>query len=259
MQKRGRSSLGKKRPAWDYQHYLRYLKEGRGQGTGDNYKPWILIHDFPSRGVSARVPGRTTGRIHHLLSRYEEFYFYILDNDPDVLDIREQFPLRLTETMAIARKLNYRHPRKNDFPFVMTTDFLITRSDGDYARTVKHSNELANPRVCEKFTIEQAYWISHKIDWKIVTEKEINKDKALNLQWLYSGETLENAIPDPDQRRNACCALLDLIDENGLLPAACIAPFEDNLHLPAGCAITIYKYLIIRGDISPNLDKKVFS
>ena len=59
------SSMGKRRPTWDYQHYLRYLKEGRGQGTGADYKPWIYIHDFPSRGISARIPGRTTGRIHH--------------------------------------------------------------------------------------------------------------------------------------------------------------------------------------------------
>ena len=82
--------MGKRRPAWDYQHYIRYLKEGRGQGSGSDYKPWIYIHDFPSCGVSARIPGRITGRIHHLLSRYEEYYFYILEADPDVLDIREQ-------------------------------------------------------------------------------------------------------------------------------------------------------------------------
>ena len=74
--------MGKRRPAWDYQHYLRYLKEGRGQGTGADYKPWIYIHDFPSRGISARIPGRTTGGIHHLLSRNEEYFFYILDADP---------------------------------------------------------------------------------------------------------------------------------------------------------------------------------
>lgn len=252
--------MGKKRPAWDYQHYLRYLrKEGRGQGTGADYKPWILIHDFPSRGISVRVPGRTTGRIHHLLSRNEEYYFYILDADPDVLDIREQFPLRLTETMEIARNLNVRHPWKNDFPFVMTTDFLVTRSDGLHARTVKQTDELDNPRVIEKFSIEHAYWASKGIDWKIVTEKQINKDKALNLQWLYSGETLENIIPDPEQRRNACCAILNLIDRNGLLPAACIAPFEDDFHLPAGSAVTIYKFLIRQGDVSPDLNGKLFS
>ena len=251
--------MGKQRPAWDYRHYIKYLKEGRGQGTGADYKPWIYIHDFPSRGVSARIPGRTTGRIHHLLSRHEEYYFYILDADPDVLDIREQFPLRLTETMEIARRLNLKHPRKGNFPFVMTTDFLITRTDGLHARTIKCSDELENPRVIEKFSIEQAYWAAHGIDWKIVTEKQICRNRALNCQWLYSGETPENLIPDPGIRQEALSFLLAQTDENGRLPATCIGPFENTFRLPAGSAIALYKSLIITGAISPDMSKKLFS
>ncbi|MBO6268195.1 MAG: Tn7 transposase TnsA N-terminal domain-containing protein [Clostridium sp.] len=251
--------MGKRRPAWDYQHYLRYLKEGRGQGTGCDYKPWIYIHDFPSRGVSARIPGRTTGRIHHLLSRHEEYYFYILDADPDVLDIREQFPLRLTETLEIARALNIKHPWKSDFPFVMTTDFLVTREDGLHARAVKCSGELDNPRIIEKFSIEQAYWAARSVDWKIVTEKQICRDRALNCQWLYSGETPESLIPDPGIRREAQAALLSLVDEENLLPTGYIEPFENTFRLPAGSAIALYKSLIITGAISPDMSSKLFS
>ena len=251
--------MGKRRPAWDYQHYLRYLKEGRGQGTGADYKPWICIHDFPSRGVSARIPGRTTGRTHHLLSRNEECYFYILDSDPDVLDIREQFPLRLTETLEIARRLNVKHPWKGDFPFVMTTDFLITREDGLHARTIKCSDELDNPRIIEKFSIEQAYWTARSVDWKIVTEKQISRDRALNCQWLYSGETPENLIPDPDIRQKAMSCLLGLMDKECLLPTGCIEPFESSFRLPAGSALALYKSLIITGAISPDMSRKIFS
>ena len=251
--------MGKRRPAWDYQHYLRYLKEGRGQGTGSDYKPWIRIHDFPSRGVSARIPGRTTGRIHHLLSRYEEYYFYILDADPDVLDIREQFPLRLTETLEIARRLNIKHPWKGDFPFVMTTDFLVTRADGLHARTIKCSDELDNPRIIEKFSIEQAYWAARGIDWKIVTEKQISRDRALNYQWLFSGETPESLSPDPDVRKEAQASLMGLMDEDSRLSTGCIEPFESTFRLPAGSAIALYKSLIIIGAISPDMCKKLFS
>ena len=251
--------MGKRRPAWDYQHYLRYLKEGRGQGTGADYKPWIYIHDFPSRGVSARIPGRTTGRIHHLLSRQEEYYFYILDADPDVLDIREQFPLRLTETMEIARRLNVKHPWKGDFPFVMTTDFLVTRPDGLHARPIKCSDELDNPRIVEKFSIEQVYWAARSIDWKIVTEKQISRERALNCQWLYSGESPESFIPDPKVRHEARSFLLSLVNEDHLLPAACIEIFENAFCLPAGSAIALYKSLIITGVISPDMSRKLFS
>ena len=250
--------MGKKRPAWDYDHYLRYLKEGRGQGSGIDYKPWIFIHDFPSNGISSRIMGRTTGRIHHLLSRNEAYYFYILDADPDVLDIREQFPLRLTETMEIARRLNVRHPWKGTFPFVMTTDFLITRSDGLYARTVKSSSELDNPRVMEKFSIEHAYWSSKSVDWKIVTENQIDRDKALNLQWLYSGKSPESIVTDPKMFAKARSAVLDLVDGNHQLSANAIASFEESFALPPGSAISIYKSLVIDGEISPDLQQQLF-
>ena len=32
-------------------------KEGRGQGTGEDYKPWINIQDFPSNGLATRGKG----------------------------------------------------------------------------------------------------------------------------------------------------------------------------------------------------------
>ena len=160
--------------------------------------------------------------------------------------------------MEIARKLNIRHPWKNDFPFVMTTDFLITRNDGLHARTVKGSDELDNPRVIEKFSIEHAYWSSKGVDWKIVTEKQINRDKALNIQWLYSGELPEEVIPEPDIRKNAMEALLGIIDQGGLLPANRIAPFEEAFRLRPGSAVSLYKSLIINGSISPDLNRKIF-
>ena len=50
------------------------LKEGRGQGRGPKYKPWLYIHDVPSRGRAWRTKGWKTGRPHHLLSDFEYDY-----------------------------------------------------------------------------------------------------------------------------------------------------------------------------------------
>jgi len=33
----------------------RWRKECRGQGEGENYKPWLTIQDFPSMGRVTRV------------------------------------------------------------------------------------------------------------------------------------------------------------------------------------------------------------
>lgn len=107
------------------------IKAGRGQGRGREYKPWLDVHDVPSLGKSTRVRGWTTGRVHHLLSLGEERYFYLLDWSEIVVDIREQYPLLpLDETLAIARRLGFVHPRhpRTKEPIVMTTDFLLTVS-----------------------------------------------------------------------------------------------------------------------------------
>ena len=249
--------MGKRRARWDYKHYLRYLKEGRGQGTGSAYQPFITIHDLPSRGISTRVSGRTTGRIHHLLSRNEQYYFYLLDFDPDVLDIREQFPLRLSETLEIASDLNISHPRHGNFPVPLTTDFLVTRHDGLHARTVKPSSELSNPRTIDKFSIEYAYWCDKGIDWKIVTEKQINKVRARNLRWLYSGQTASELIPDPILREEVLLHMINLFEEMEFSFTHILEIIEGAFPIPCGSGIALLKELILTNRCSVDLDRPI--
>ena len=49
----------------------RRLKDGRGQGQGADYKPFIYTRDVSSQGRSHRLPGSKTRRLHHLLSDLE--------------------------------------------------------------------------------------------------------------------------------------------------------------------------------------------
>ena len=145
--------MAKRKRTWNKEKYHRYLSEGRGQGTASEYKPWIYIHDFSSNGIVSRVKGKTTGRIHHLLSNQELWYFYLLDWSEKTMDIREQFPLlELEETIKIADSLGIRYPydKKSGFPYVLTSDFLITTGQETIARSVKLAKDLDNPRVLEK-------------------------------------------------------------------------------------------------------------
>ena len=88
----------------------RRLKEGRGQGEGADYQPWLHIQDVPSQGLATRIKGWKTGRCHHLLSKLECQYFYILEWSPVVCDIREQFPLELSETTGHCRAFGNQTP-----------------------------------------------------------------------------------------------------------------------------------------------------
>ena len=71
----------------------RRIKEGRGQNSGGDYRPWITVQDFSSRGQANRELGWKTGRQHDLHSKEEREYFLILEWSPIVIDIQEQFPL----------------------------------------------------------------------------------------------------------------------------------------------------------------------
>ena len=90
--------------------------------------PYLLVHDVPSNGLASRIWGWKTNRVHHLLSRLELIFFYMLEWCQDVIDIREQFPLNLDETLAISDRLGVRHPRD---PIV---DLDTARRDGSPAK-----------------------------------------------------------------------------------------------------------------------------
>ncbi|MCN4143638.1 MAG: hypothetical protein LC437_00730 [Thiohalomonas sp.] len=87
------------------------FKEGRGQGIGAAYKPFLEVRDLPSKGRTHRLPSIIHGRVLHLLSDLELATFYLFDWSTFMLDIREHFPLNIDDTVALAEKLGIRHPQ----------------------------------------------------------------------------------------------------------------------------------------------------
>lgn len=84
------------------------------------------------------------GRIYHLLSNMELSYFYILDWSDKVCDIREQYPLLdIATVLEIADKAGIRYPFDNvsGFPYVLTSDFLITTPNGEMGRNIKKKKD----------------------------------------------------------------------------------------------------------------------
>lgn len=47
---------------------IKRFKEGRGQGYGKHYKPFLTVRDVLSKGRVHRRPSITHGRVVHLLS-----------------------------------------------------------------------------------------------------------------------------------------------------------------------------------------------
>ena len=168
------------------------LKEGRGQGTGSGYKPFIYTRDVSSLGRSHRVFGHKCQRMHHLLSDLELAVFFTLDWSEKVLDIREQFPLSVEHTVQIAKDLEIRHAQYKSVSQVLSSDFLVDLNTPQrqlIAFQVKYSQDLSNPNVIERLMLEKAYWDKKGVHWAVITEKEVSKAAFINIQWLYPAHT----------------------------------------------------------------------
>lgn len=251
--------MAKTRAKWSEKAYRRRLKEGRGQGELASYKPWITIHDLASRGYATRIYGQKTGRIHHLLSHNELYYFCLLDWSERVTDIREQFPMRLTETLEIASGAGIRHPwdYTSHFPYVMTTDFLITTDKGLVARTIKSEEELSGKRVRDKFEIERRYWKSCGIPWGIVTEKQIDRTKAKNILWLKTGLPDNAGSQDCRAGEESRRLFLELYSMPELPFAGILEAVERYSGACPGTGLSLFKSLVMAGDISLDLSKRI--
>lgn len=249
--------MGRRRTKWCYETYIRYLNNGRGQGDLESYRPWITIHDFPSKGKVVRMRGMKTGRIHHLMSQLEKTFFILLDNDPDVEDIKEQFPLPLSQTQLIAAGLHINHPTVNGFPYVMTTDFFYRKGGVWHAVQIKPSKDLDDKRIQEKFLIEKTYYDKIQVDWQVLTEKDLPRATADNYFWLSSGEPVENLIPSKGMRKLLSAAFLELYQDLSIPFHTIIGEIDSQCRLTPGTAMQLFKSLVLDGSIRLDLARRI--
>lgn len=246
----------------------RMHKEGRGQGIGSTYKPWLKIQDVPSLGRATRLKGIKTGRQHKFLSDMERNYFYFLEFTDEVIDIREQFPLLpIEDTLLIADELGLKHPRhpQTGEPIIMTTDFLVTVIENnkpvELVRTIKSKDDLLNKRVLEKFEIERLYWQKRGINWGIVTEKDIDKVIAHNISSVHNYKDITNLdcfinIEASDLKDLVYEFMKRIIDAKRTMRVIC-NEFDNDMSLEKGSGLSIFKYLIINKIIEINISEKI--
>lgn len=250
--------MAKRKRQMDYSHFKAKEKEGRGQRDRDEYKPWLTIHDVPSKGRVTRVWSWKTERMHHLLSDLEYAYFLMLDASLNVTDIKEQYPLLpLEETLSIARELEYMHPvdTKTKFPNPLTTDFLITYNNVILARTCKYEKDLTM-RVYEKLAIENVFWSRREVSWAIVTEKSIPKNRIKNLKYISKAYNIEDYGLKLDH-----CFLMQLAEvwieelaKEKFVPAEIATNMDKLFKLEAGTGLLVFRHLLARNIIPADLD-----
>lgn len=178
----------------------RWLRQGRGLGSGASYKPWIRVGDFPNKTNSYRVNSLATGRIHHYFSAIE-YRHHLLAEYLRCTDIREGYPLHpIAETLALAYEEGIAHPDFAGSICSITTDSLLTIDDGTVRyllpRSLKYTNELRDPRVLEKLELERRAWTRRGQKWELLTEIELPSVLEKNLRWMRGWQVAQRAEPN---------------------------------------------------------------
>jgi hypothetical protein len=257
--------VGRGRGEWTQAKFERYVKEGRGQGSGENYRPWITVQDFPSKGRSSRSPGWKTNRVHHFFSDHEKRLFYLFEWSDAVTDIKEQFPLLdldLAMNIADAMKMKYPIDPVSNTPFVLTTDFMLSvNQDGkkvELARTVKPSTELSKKRVAEKFELERRYYAAKGIDWGIVTEQEIPKVLAGNIEWIHSAYKLEgNTEINSAELHSLATILKSRLQESNNTINKVTTALDREMNLESGTSLYLFRHLLARKEILMDMETTI--
>jgi len=236
---------------------------------GLDYEHWLTVRDVPSQGRKTRAAGHTVSRDHHLLSDLETKFFLLADFASDVIDIREQFPLLpIEQTVQVAQAMGVRHPsdRKTGQLVVMTTDFLLTRQDGNgrhhyHAYSIKPSSRLTEnrrrrTRTLEKLEIERRLWQSLNVPWTLVTEQAFDPMVIANLQWLsYGARDLTPELLDllPDFLKH-----LAKLDRSSLSLAQLLTTLADQLGLDdQGTAQQLFCHGVWRHHLQMDLHRPI--
>lgn len=256
--------MAKRRYGFDEEKIKRFLKEGRGEGHGSDYQPWLTIQDVSSHGRSTRIHCRKTQREHHLLSDNETAVFLLLDWSDAVTDIREQFPLDRELTRRIATEMGVAHPidPHSRTDIVMTTDFFVDMRVGNeiklMLRSVKPSVELEDNRTLEKQEIERRYWEIKGEDWGLITDTDLPEQRIKNLRWLHEMQSLEHMVsPYQGYWDDRCTRFLaSLSQANSMSIKQFARHMENSQGFGTGEVLTTLRHLAANKVISIDLDAK---
>lgn len=174
--------------------YQKRIAEGRCQGYGADYEPFIKANEARSVGTASTIWDPLEGRQIHCLSTVEKNVYYMISWNPDVEHIREQFLLDTERMNAVVTELGMKK-----CPYY-TTDFLVDYKDGSQrAFSVKASEDIFNPenrvyrgrpeklaKLVNRQYAEKLYWESQGVPFTLVTNEDVDLILISNIQAVRS-------------------------------------------------------------------------
>ncbi|WP_160691706.1 TnsA endonuclease C-terminal domain-containing protein [Clostridium sp. C2-6-12] len=226
------------------------------KSNNKEYVPGIKIQDFAPKGRVSRIKGKTTNRVHHLLSDLETNVFYLMDFEEKITDIKEHYPLldlhEVVDDLSDIKLEKFKN-KKTGEEYTFTTTFVITlKGNGEenyVALSVRNETELYRDLLLEKLEVERRYWGKKEIRWSIITNKDIPMTKVNNIKWLYLGDVdikyedeayIKEVIANKITYNK--CAMKEILDN-----------VDRELSLSIGTALVMFKRMIISNEIIVDL------
>jgi hypothetical protein len=119
------------------------------------------------------------------------------------------------------------------------------------------SEELKNTRTLEKLEIERRYWAEQGVDWRIVTEREISRQTAKNIEWIYSAECFTLTDYKKYETERLHYELLNLLTHEGYNVIEATRFVERERSLPCGTGLQLFKQLVLDKKLCIDLSKPI--
>jgi hypothetical protein len=204
--------------------------EGRGQGWGKQYLPWLWIRRRNPSPVSNQVAGAMLPGLHReccFLARIE-WLIALLCYWIGAIDVREQFPLwpwphphpirelpsgaklDLPDSpglIEVARHAGIEHGRfiGSDVPYVATTDLAVTVPSDNGMRlvgiAVKAEKKLLESEPADttraRLELERRYHVGMGNHVAVATEELVPRMLGAQLGWFSSAARLPDSLDEP--------------------------------------------------------------
>jgi len=228
----------------------RWVHEGRGQGEGEEYRPWLTVRDFSSRGLCHRIRSWKCGkRVLQLFSKLEYEVALLLDWLDDVTVYYEQYPLHTREeTTEIAHSLGIRpalEPPAVGEPIVMTSDFLVLKAGKREVFSVKPAASISR-RALEKFLVERSYWEKRDTMCRLLTDEQLPRTLIASIRQIHGYYFLQKFdFLTPDVVQSAEAVVRRAL-ERGSTMAAAAEQVDAVLGVKRGSGLVVLKHLLAR-------------
>jgi hypothetical protein len=164
---------------------LEAFKKAQSKGI---HLPFVTA-TFMSAGTRSIFMCPVQKRVIAVMSQGEKMLYFTKIFNPNVIAIKEQYPLDYVKTQEIAKIHDVIHPRNPDTGelTVMTTDFLITYRDDDgttYREAIAYKDHIPrneHKRTHEKLDIEEQYWVDFGVSHDLIMRDDVCETEAFNL------------------------------------------------------------------------------